>query len=60
MIACRKCCCLGEIFRNELKSFKSEMIELVWGKGLLNAVVVRPKNGKTAWDVCLAMKILVL
>lgn len=48
--------CLGEIFRNELKSFKSEMIELVRGKGLLNAVVVRPKNGKTAWDVCLAMK----
>jgi ornithine--oxo-acid transaminase len=32
------------------------MIELVRGKGLLNAVVVRPKNGKTAWDVCLAMK----
>lgn len=47
---------LGEIFRNELKSVKSEMIELVRGKGLLNAVVVRPKNGKTAWDVCLAMK----
>lgn len=47
---------LGEIFRKELKSFKSEMIELVRGKGLLNAVVVRPKNGKTAWDVCLAMK----
>jgi len=47
---------LGEIFRNELKSVKSKMIELVRGKGLLNAVVVRPKNGKTAWDVCLAMK----
>ncbi len=32
------------------------MIELVRGKGLLNAVVIRPKNDKTAWDVCLAMK----
>jgi ornithine--oxo-acid transaminase len=32
------------------------MVELVRGKGLLNAVVIRPKNGKTAWDVCLAMK----
>ena len=32
------------------------MIELVRGKGLLNAVVIRPKNGKEAWDVCLAMK----
>jgi ornithine--oxo-acid transaminase len=32
------------------------MIELVRGKGLLNAVVIKPKGGKTAWDVCLAMK----
>ncbi len=47
---------LGNIFRNEMKNIKSDMIELVRGKGLLNAVVVRPKNGKTAWDVCIAMK----
>jgi len=47
---------LGKIFREEMKSVKSDMIELVRGKGLLNAVVVRPKNNKTAWDVCLAMK----
>jgi ornithine--oxo-acid transaminase len=47
---------LGKIFRDEMNSIKSEMIELVRGKGLLNAVVIRPKNGKTAWDVCLAMK----
>jgi len=47
---------LGKIFRDEMKSVKSDMIGLVRGKGLLNAVVVRPKNGKTAWDVCLAMK----
>jgi ornithine--oxo-acid transaminase len=47
---------LGEIFRKELKSIKSDMIELVRGKGLLNAVVIKPKNGKYAWDVCLAMK----
>jgi ornithine--oxo-acid transaminase len=47
---------LGEIFRNEMKAIQSDMIELVRGKGLLNAVVVRPKNGKTAWDVCLTMK----
>jgi len=39
-----------------MNSIKSDMIELVRGKGLLNAVVVRPKNNKTAWDVCLAMK----
>ncbi len=46
---------LGKIFRDEMKNIKSEMIELVRGKGLLNAVVIRNKPGKTAWDVCLAM-----
>ncbi|MGB8492093.1 MAG: ornithine--oxo-acid transaminase [Bacteroidales bacterium] len=46
---------LGKVFRQEVKSINSEMIELVRGKGLLNAIVIRPKNGKSAWDVCLAM-----
>ncbi|MFC2117811.1 ornithine--oxo-acid transaminase [Bacteroidota bacterium] len=47
---------LGEIFRSELKAIDSDMIELVRGKGLLNAVIIKPMNGKTAWDVCVAMK----
>lgn len=47
---------LGKIFRKEFQSIKSDMVELVRGKGLLNAVVIKPKNGKEAWDVCLAMK----
>jgi len=47
---------LGKIFRSEFSSIKSDMVELVRGKGLLNAVVIKPKNGKEAWDVCLAMK----
>ena len=46
---------LGKVFRDEMKSIKSAMIEVVRGKGLLNAVVIKPKGGKTAWDVCLAM-----
>lgn len=46
---------MGKIFRDEMKAIKSEMIELVRGKGLLNAVVIRNKPGKTAWDVCMAM-----
>jgi len=46
---------MGEIFRGEMRGIKSDMIELVRGKGLLNAVVIRNKPGKTAWDVCLAM-----
>lgn len=47
---------LGEIFRQELKAFQHDMVEIVRGKGLLNAIVIRPKNGKEAWDVCLALK----
>jgi ornithine--oxo-acid transaminase len=47
---------LGKIFREELSNVKSEMIELVRGKGLLNAVVIRPKNGVEAWDICVKMK----
>jgi len=47
---------LGKIFREELQKIDSDMIELVRGKGLLNAVIIKPKNGKTAWDVCLALK----
>ncbi|MBN1184340.1 MAG: ornithine--oxo-acid transaminase [Bacteroidales bacterium] len=47
---------LGKLFRDEMKTIKSDMVELVRGKGLLNAVVIKPKNGKTAWDVCVAMK----
>ncbi|SDC65850.1 ornithine--oxo-acid transaminase [Williamwhitmania taraxaci] len=51
---------LGKIFREEMLKFKnegkSEMVDVVRGKGLLNAIIVKPKNGKTAWDVCLAMR----
>jgi len=46
---------MGELFRNEMKAMKSDMVELVRGKGLLNAVIIRPRNGKEAWDVCLKM-----
>lgn len=47
---------LGKIFRQKIREIKSDMIELVRGKGLLNAIVIKPSNGKEAWDVCLAMK----
>ena len=47
---------LGRIFREEMSNVKSERVELVRGKGLLNAVVIKPMNGKTAWDVCLALR----
>ena len=47
---------LGKIFRKEMRAIDSPLIEIVRGKGLLNAVAIKPINGKTAWDVCLALK----
>ena len=47
---------MGELFREMVRAIDSDMIELVRGKGLLNAVIIKPKNGKEAWDVCLKMK----
>jgi ornithine--oxo-acid transaminase len=47
---------LGERFRSALKEIRSDRIEQIRGKGLLNAIVITPKDGKTAWNVCLALK----
>lgn len=47
---------LGVIFRDEISKVDHPMIELVRGKGLLNAIVIKPKEGKTAWDVCLKLR----
>ena len=46
---------LGKIFREEMRKIDSDMIKLVRGKGLLNAIIIEPKNGKEAWDVCVEM-----
>ena len=47
---------LGKIFRREMRAIESDMVTLVRGKGLLNAIVIKPKNGKEAWDVCLRLR----
>lgn len=47
---------MGELFRREIEKIKNPMIRSVRGKGLLNAVVTEPRDGKTAWDLCLALK----
>lgn len=47
---------LGEIFRYRVNSIKSELIEKVRGKGLLNAIVIKSVQGISAWDVCIALK----
>jgi ornithine--oxo-acid transaminase len=47
----------GELLRSELKKMQKEfdVLKVVRGKGLLNAIVIEPKNGKEAWDLCLKM-----
>jgi ornithine--oxo-acid transaminase len=50
---------LGKIFRERMLALKAktDLITVVRGKGLLNAVVIKPtSDGKTAWDVCVALK----
>ena len=47
---------MGRLFRDEVSKIDSPMIEAVRGRGLLNAIVIKPMNGKKAWDVCMDMK----
>lgn len=47
---------LGQILRQELKKINSDRITAVRGKGLLNAIVIKEKNGIDAWEVCLRLK----
>ncbi len=50
---------MGELFRNRMIQLqaKTNLVELVRGKGLLNAIIIKPYGeNKTAYDVCLAMK----
>ncbi len=48
---------LGQVFRNRLQMIKASIVSDVRGKGLLNAIDIVPfGNGKTAYDVCLALK----
>lgn len=49
---------LGAYFRlkmEELQS-KTDLIKLVRGKGLLNAIVINERDGITAWDICVNFK----
>jgi ornithine--oxo-acid transaminase len=46
---------LGEIFRNEVRSWQHPLVKLVRGKGLLNAIVINHTNEDAAWEICLLM-----
>lgn len=48
---------LGNIFRERMRNINSELVTAVRGKGLLNAIDIKPfGEGKTAYDVCLLLR----
>ena len=50
---------LGNLFRSEINKYvkKSELVSLVRGKGLLNAIVINDsEEGDTAWNICLRLR----
>lgn len=47
---------MGDLLRSEITKLNSPFIELVRGKGLLNAIVIKHSNPEAAWDLCLTLK----
>ena len=50
---------MGELFRSEINKFieTSSIVNLVRGKGLLNAIVINDdEDSDTAWNICLALR----
>ena len=50
---------LGDLFRFEMNKLvdKYDIVKLVRGKGLLNAIVINDsEDSKTAWNICMALK----
>ncbi len=50
---------LGELFRSEMNKYieSSSIVNLVRGKGLLNAIVINDdEDSDTAWNICLALR----
>ena len=46
----------GEYFRKELLALNHDLISVVRGKGLFNAIVIDHPDKETAWEICLEMK----
>ena len=50
---------LGQLFRAEMEKLieETDLVRLVRGKGLLNAIVINDsEDSSTAWDICMALK----
>ncbi len=46
----------GEYFRKQLIALNHDLISVVRGKGLFNAIVIDHPDKETAWEICLEMK----
>ncbi len=50
---------LGNLFRERMNSFiqKNDLVKLVRGRGLLNAIVIKDSpDSETAWNICLKLR----
>jgi ornithine--oxo-acid transaminase len=47
---------MGQLLRSEIRKLNSLFVDLVRGKGLLNAIVIKHNNPEAAWDLCLTLK----
>lgn len=47
---------LGRVLRERLLAIPSDRVKAVRGRGLLNALVVAPRDGVGAWEVCMALR----
>ena len=47
---------MGQLLRSEIRKLNSPFVDLVRGKGLLNAIVIKHSNPEAAWDLCLTLK----
>lgn len=52
---CENAHVMGELFRNRLNTLDKNVVHEVRGKGLLNAVEIKPDLPFTAWDICLKL-----
>ncbi|MEK0423184.1 MAG: hypothetical protein RLZ95_1094 [Bacteroidota bacterium] len=47
---------MGAILRSEIEKLNSPLIQMVRGRGLLNAIVINHKDPEVSWELCLHLR----
>jgi ornithine--oxo-acid transaminase len=47
---------MGKLLRDEIYKINSPHVDLIRGKGLLNAIIIKHASPDAAWELCLALK----